>query len=88
MNGDPIEELDEQAEEIARLRLAIRRLAEQDATLSVCGGAVKVTMDGTLTDAEREAIREAADAYESNNGDADCERIAATLRGLLARTTL
>ena len=75
-----------QATEIARLRLAIRRLAEQDATLSVCGGAVTVTMDGTPTDAEREAIREAADAYESNNGDADCERIAATLRGLLKRT--
>ena len=88
MNGDPIEELDEQAEEIARLRLAIRRLAEQDATLSVCNGNVTVTLDATLTDEERQAIREAADAYESNNGDADCERIAATLRGLLARTTL
>ena len=37
-------------------RLAIRRLAEQDATLSVQGGNVTVTMDGTLTDAEREAI--------------------------------
>jgi len=92
MNGD---ELDEQAEEIARMRLAIhrhvaaiRRLAEHDATLSVQGGNVTVTMDATLTDAERAAIREAADAYEQNNGDADCERIAATLRGLLARTTL
>jgi hypothetical protein len=83
MNGDP---LDEQAEEIARLRLAIRRLAEHDATLSVCDGAVTVTLDATLTDAERQAIREAADAYESNNGDADCERIAATLRALLERT--
>jgi hypothetical protein len=88
MNGDPIEELDEQAEEIARLRLAIRRLAEHDATLSVQGGNVTVTMDGTLTDEERQAILEAADAYEQNNGDADCERIAATLRGLLERTTL
>ena len=37
-------------------RLAIRRLAEQDATLSVCDGAVTVQMDATLTDAEREAI--------------------------------
>ena len=73
-------------DENRKLTDAIRRLAEQDATLSVCGGAVTVTMDGTPTDAEREAIREAADAYESNNGDADCERIAATLRGLLKRT--
>jgi len=39
-----------------------------------------------LTDAEREAISEAAEGYESNNDDADCERIAATLRGLLERT--
>ncbi|NBW20150.1 MAG: hypothetical protein EBR82_70495 [Caulobacteraceae bacterium] len=43
---------------------------------------------GRLTDEERRAVREAADAYEQNNGDADCERIAAALRGLLARTTL
>jgi hypothetical protein len=33
--------------EIAQLREAIRRLAEQDATLSVCGGNVTVTMDAT-----------------------------------------
>jgi hypothetical protein len=38
-----------------------------------------------LTDAEREAIKEAADAYEQNNGDSDCERIADTLHGLLDR---
>jgi len=48
--------MDEAAEEIENLRTAIRRLAEQDATLSVCGGAVQVTMDGTLTDAERAAV--------------------------------
>ena len=40
-----------------RLRLAIRRLAEQDATLSVCDGNVTVTMDATLTDAEREDLQ-------------------------------
>lgn len=39
-----------------------------------------------LTDAEREAIREAADAYAWNNDDADCERIERVLRGLLERT--
>jgi hypothetical protein len=72
--------------EIERLRLAIRRLAEQDATLSVCDGAVTVTIDITLTDAERKAIREAADAYALDDLDSDCDRIAATLRGLLERT--
>jgi hypothetical protein len=86
MNGDPLDELDEQAEEIARLRLAIRRLAEHDATLSVVGGNVTVTVDATLTDEEREAIREAAEAYELNNGDADCERIARIMQGLWQRT--
>jgi hypothetical protein len=52
--------MEQAADEIENLRQAIRRLAEQDATLSVCDGAVTVTMDGTLTDAEREAIRRAA----------------------------
>jgi len=46
----------EAADEIDRLREATRRLAAQDATLSVCDGNVTVTMDGTLTDEEREAI--------------------------------
>lgn len=39
----------------------------------------------SLTPDERRAIREAADAYAANDDDADCERIAATLRGLLER---
>jgi len=55
-DADVGELLAEAADEIERLRLAILRLAEQDATLSVCGGAVTVTMDATLTDAEREAL--------------------------------
>jgi len=33
--------------EVEQLRLAIRRLADQDATLSVCDGSVTVTMDAT-----------------------------------------
>ena len=45
--------MQEQRAEIARLREAIRRLADQDATLSVCDGNVTVTMDVTLTDEER-----------------------------------
>lgn len=35
------------ADEIERLRDAIRRLADQDATLSVVGGNVIVEIDGT-----------------------------------------
>jgi hypothetical protein len=42
--------------EIAKLREAIRRLAGQDATLSVSGGNVTVTLDATLTDEERDAL--------------------------------
>lgn len=41
---------------VAELEQAIRRLADQDATLSVCDGAVTVTMDGSLTSEEREAV--------------------------------
>ena len=39
----------------------------------------------TLTDAEREAIREAVGAYNDNDDDEDCAKIAATLHGLLKR---
>lgn len=73
--------VEEKDAEIARLREAIRRLAEQDATLSVHGGSVTVTMDATLTDEEREAIREGADALYGDSYDAE----AATLRSLLER---
>lgn len=52
--------MDEAATEIELLRVrvgiletAIRRLAEQDATLSVCNGNVTVTMDAAPTDEER-----------------------------------
>jgi hypothetical protein len=87
--------MNEAAGEIERLRLAIRRLAEQDATLSVVSGSVIVQMDETLTDAEREAIEYAADAYDykaadayaHNEDDARYKHIAATLRGLLERTS-
>lgn len=49
----------QQRQEIAQLKEAIRRLADQDATLSVQSGNVTVTMDATLTDAEREALKQA-----------------------------
>jgi predicted phosphodiesterase len=79
--------LSDAAREIERLRFAIRRIAEQDATLSVCEGDVTVTVDAALTDAEREAIRNAADAYAVRGAADGRESVnAATLRGLLART--
>jgi hypothetical protein len=71
------------ADEIERLKLAISRLAEQDAALPVQGGSLTVTMDATLTDAEREAIEQAIDAA---NGMARIESWAlCTLRKLLER---
>ena len=71
-------DIDEAADEIFRLREAIRRLAEQDATLSVQGGNVTVTVDATLTDAERAAIEQAVKWYDNM-------RAASTLRALLER---
>jgi len=38
-----------------------------------------------LTDAEREAICQAVTAYDGNDDDEECARIAATLRRLLER---
>jgi hypothetical protein len=80
--------LDAAHAEIERLRLAIRRLADQDATLSVCDGAVTVTLDATLTDEERAAIEDAAGICEEHAEEYDgtnSSPIADTLRALLAR---
>jgi hypothetical protein len=71
------------ADEIGRLRVAIHSLADQDATLSAQGGSVTVTMDATLTDAEREAVA-AAEAYMSAAGCRNTN-VQKTLRGLLKR---
>lgn len=76
--------MDEAAGEIERLREAIRRLADQDATLSVCDGAVTVTMDATLTDEERSAVAWCVEMAVTSA--ADCEDEVAALRGLLERT--
>lgn len=38
-----------------------------------------------LTDAERYALRDAAESFEFDDDDKDCARVAATLRGLLER---
>ena len=67
------------ADEIGRLRVAIHSLAERDATLSVQGGSVTVTLDAPLTDAEREAV-EFAMEHAQNSGWGT-----ATLRNLLER---
>jgi hypothetical protein len=64
--------------EIDRLREAIRRLADQDAALSVQGDNVTVTMDATLTDEERDAIEWYANFPDGIHAD--------TLRKLLERT--
>jgi hypothetical protein len=66
--------------EIAELREAIRRLADQDATLSVCDGNVTVTMDATLTDAERDALEFVVETGRVATHDET------TLRNLLERT--
>ena len=72
--------------EINKLREAICRLADQDATLSVCAGNVTVTMDAPLTDAEREAIEWAArEADQWGDDEPVPHQHAATLRGLLER---
>jgi hypothetical protein len=73
-----------------RLKTAIRRLAEQDATLSVIGGNIILDVDAKLTDAEREAIELCAVAASDPSGFRPAiyqgDQIAATLRGLLERT--
>ena len=74
------------AAEIARLREAIRRLADQDATLSVQGGNVTVTLDATLADAEREAIELAVHCWtQFLDVEPACEAAGETLRSLLER---
>jgi hypothetical protein len=75
-------DVDAAREEIVKLREAIRRLTEQDATLSVRNGAVTVTMDATLTDAERAAVEFFSVICF---GSPERRRHADTLRNLLAR---
>lgn len=89
--GDPEVAVEILKLRVAELEQAIRRLAEQDATLSLLckrdgSQVVTVTMDGTLTSEEREAVEWAVfefDGVRPDNGKA-AER-AATLRGLLER---
>ena len=79
--------------EVRRLRAAIAALADQDATLAICNGNVTVTMDATLTDAEREAVAWTIDLGEGNvydiqNFQWEAEAIAAALlknEGVIAK---
>ncbi|NBW16200.1 MAG: hypothetical protein EBR82_50275 [Caulobacteraceae bacterium] len=78
---------DEAANEIERLRNAIIRFADQDATLSVQGGSVTVTLDATLTDEEREAVEAAAMGLDGKHSLDYMKRArqASALRSLLER---
>jgi len=71
--------------EIDQLREAIRRLATQDATLSVQDGNVTVTMDATLTDEEREAIETAIVYLKMDEDYPGISKDRAALRNLLER---
>jgi predicted DNA binding protein len=75
---DPL--VEEAANEIERLR-GYRDMAEADRDVAMLA-AERLR----LTDAEREAIRTAMNAYGDNNDDRECEMIEATLWGLLERT--
>jgi hypothetical protein len=48
-------------------------------------GIVPLYRSPTLTDEEREALAEAIGAYNDNDDDEECAKIAATLHGLLKR---
>lgn len=82
--------------EVRRLREATRRLADQDATLSVCNGNVIVEMDDTLTDEERAVLTQCAKDYEDSASlcyeqmrhteAAKRMKQAVVVRGLLERT--
>jgi len=82
--GELRETLFDAAVEIEKLRIALARIADQDATFSVIGGNIIVDVDPTLTEAERFVLREVRDIY-SNEDDVKCNEIAAVLDGLLER---
>jgi hypothetical protein len=78
-------EIDRLRAKIDRLHLVIIRIAAEDATLSVCDRNVTVTMAGTLTEAERDAVWTVAEAYAGNDDDPECERLARVLQGIYQR---
>ena len=68
---------------LARLHLLMEEAADEMERLR--NGSLVACETVRLTDAEREAIAEAAGAYNDNDDDEDCAKIAATLHGLLKR---
>lgn len=78
---------DDAADEIERLR---RQVSQQENSTNCPHVVGKTTQHCsltpfTLTDEECEAIAEAVGAYNDNDDDEECAKIAATLHGLLKR---
>lgn len=88
MNGDPLDELDEHAAEIARLKdqilVAYQLGVSHRDPPDLRSGAVESREAVQLTDAERSAIADAADRYADVTPES--AETAATLRALLSRT--
>lgn len=72
--------MDEAAAEIELLRGYRDEAESQAAIASLAVARLR------LTDAERQALWDAAEAYAENNDDPECERIATALHGLWQRT--
>lgn len=66
IKADSGEKLEQLQSENERLKEAIRRIADQDATVSVCNGNVTVDMDGTLTPEERAVLVQCVKDYEDS----------------------
>lgn len=71
----------------AALRILSRDLhCEDGVATAVIAEAAEVIDRGVLTEAERQAVWDAAEAYGENDDDPECERIATALHGLWQRT--
>ena len=78
--------MEEAADEIERLsRTGVNDAKTGEDAADRRDQGVKLPERERLTDAEREAIAEAAGAYNDNDDDEECAKIAATLHGILKR---
>lgn len=70
--------------------VVVHSLHSAFAMRDMCGGGEIVPLyrqpQPTITGAEREAVQVARDAYADDDGNAECEEIAAVLSRLLERT--
>jgi hypothetical protein len=71
---------------INELRERSLRAEQEGEPLALLDEAADEIASLRLTKAERRAIAEAVGAYNDNDDDEECARIAATLHGLLKRT--